>query len=389
MVRGICDWDLGSLKAFSRNPEVVRELHLQLRDTPECRGKELMDFSQMFLEATVAECFQPCMDDINANIKQRECSEWNGGNASAFFEDLLRNSSACAEQMPDTLEGLVDFMLQTKCLTWYPPSPLWIEDDKPPKSVAHLDYRAVCQVYHGVEDESRDPADLIQRGSCPEGTTCSCPQTWAISREPTPLYRSGDRSFVQAGSAELPSLISSFSMGALTRTMTRTLPQAIAAGTLARVSISTVLLSPAVLLASGMGVASSLWTQSREWKCKQTAGCWPARPRKMVRKCRVPDSAQSGGSPVWFLPPPGLRMQHRGWLRGCRLTKCVGQLDREDGPLVQQVGFGGKDKRDIFNCQPLTFENMSVDQRRALLEALTDSGIPSEYDLAKAWALVK
>merc|ERR1712129_415878 len=139
---------------------------------------------------------------------------------------------------------------------------------------------------------------------------------------------------------------------------------------------------------TGGSLAVSIILGKAQWRCAQTVGCWPTKP--VLRKkdgsfvCRMPEEAQAGGSPVWFLPPPGLHVERLEKVRRCQLRVCSAE-DLQS----QKVGFGtsaadslsADSKANIYNCQPLTFKDMSAEQQQNFVVLLKDSGVSSEYDV--------
>merc|ERR1719436_2341439 len=98
---------------------------------------------------------------------------------------------------------------------------------------------------------------------------------------------------------------------------------------------------------------------------------------KEERGCRVKINAKVGGSPVWFLPVPGTK------LKTDMFGKCIKTNCEIDEWKSQRIGFS---EDSFYNCQPLSFEVMTIFQRRALLDKLYHTGVAEEYgeDLAAA-----
>jgi len=126
-------------------------------------------------------------------------------------------------------------------------------------------------------------------------------------------------------------------------------------------------------------------------------GCWPVHAERKYNGthhvCRMGDDAQQGRSPVWFMPPPGLQISMvklggRVGRSACKMKVCSGKDSR-----LQKVGFGGAEdvkvqsKRhkaefqdvNVYNCQPLTFGDMTSDQKSLYLSLLTSTGVFEEY----------
>jgi len=142
--------------------------------------------------------------------------------------------------------------------------------------------------------------------------------------------------------------------------------------------------SPSLFRTIAAGVGAGLARHS----CEDTLDCWPEHPRRRAsgvsstKACRLPATTESGGSPVWFLPPPMLQLK-RVW-HGCVLTACT-LADK----VEEKVGFGppatSQRPRDIasnvYNCQPLQFKDMVGSQKSSFLEALKKTGVEQEYEL--------
>merc|ERR1712113_716670 len=75
------------------------------------------------------------------------------------------------------------------------------------------------------------------------------------------------------------------------------------------------------------------------WKCGNTVGCWPTKPEMKRGNCRMPDMAKSGGSQVWFMPPPNTLVRSKKWYnlgRRCEVVGC-----QWDDRIVARIGFEG------------------------------------------------
>merc|ERR1719221_176687 len=98
----------------------------------------------------------------------------------------------------------------------------------------------------------------------------------------------------------------------------------------------------------------------------------------------MPVDAKQGGSPVWFLPPPGtvLEREPAGWSPdGKVLEDCVMDACAFDDYTAQRVGFHGK---HVMNCQPLPFADMTIQQKQLFSRAFANScssGQCDDYDL--------
>lgn len=330
-VRGVCDWSLQALKRFSRNPGMLKHLQGALPDAS-CPQKGLVDFADKVTEAFEKECFASCVEDLRNQTDKAWCDrKLDGG-------QLPVTASAACEGIPsDTFWSLVDYVMMGKCFSWFPPSPLWVPKDHSPKDLASIDGAAVCT---GTRKR-----DISRKGTCPEGTKCKCPRTYLKGRDTTAQRRKDDHQvFVSK-----------------TEPAGTTLPEAF--------------LTPQPHFSFVGGLL--------RWNCKETLGCWPQEPEDVRanqsrRACRLPKKAQEGGSPVWFLPPPMLRLKH-SW------GKCVIDACKPEHVRKQLVGFGESAKKkypgkpNVYNCQPLTYEEMTENQKTSFLAALLASGVFKEY----------
>lgn len=258
-------------------------------------------------------------------------------------------------------------------------------------SVDPIFHQTVCSVYHVEAATSKNAEDIVQVGTCPSGTKCQCPATWAFTRKTTPQYRTRTLAnmFIEEGSAELPSLFSSFTMDSLTKVAGDVVLPGILAGTLTTAALGTALVSTTVVIASLSSMIQSLFKKYQDWTCAKTVGCWPVLPSGNWRPwpkpggavCRVPQEAVRGGSRVWFLPPPGLMLSRVGlFRRSCRFQQCEQHIG--EAARAQPVGFQGSIKQHVYNCQPLLFEAMNLKQQTAFVDALAATGVVDEYNMS-------
>merc|ERR1712129_613323 len=128
-----------------------------------------------------------------------------------------------------------------------------------------------------------------------------------------------------------------------------------------------------------VGIVKSNLNKHDDFECAKTAACWAVPPKKQktrqsgsLRSCRVSESAKTGGSPVWFLPSPMMKVERRFQI--CSLRPCS-----EEEKSSQKVGFGGEDNQNIYNCQPLIWEDMDETQQTKLTDAMSNTGVNEEY----------
>merc|ERR1712129_30110 len=127
-----------------------------------------------------------------------------------------------------------------------------------------------------------------------------------------------------------------------------------------------------------VSIVKSNLGKHEDFECAKTAACWAVPPTKQKRRsgsprsCRVSESAKAGGSQVWFLPSPLMKVEKRFQI--CSLRPCS-----EEDKSSQKVGFGGVDDQNIYNCQPLIWEDMDETQQTKLTDALSGTGVNQEY----------
>jgi len=323
---------LAGLKRFSRHPEVIQQLR---RGTSAvCPQDSLQRFSAGPLrEVLESECLAECVAAVEERVTEEDCASSEGPN----IDDMqLASDARCAGVAADTVQGLKEFVIN-KCRKWHAPTPLWVTEDKAPHDLNAEDGAGTC---------SGSSKPTIKRaGQCPEGSKCKCPRTYLRSRDSAEGLR--EKAYAE-DSADAPSTT-------LAGSFERKTP----------------------FFSLGKGITS--------WSCKETVGCWPQRPEKTStpttrRACRMPAKAQDGGSELWFLPPPMLRLKH-SW------GKCVLEVCKPEHVAAQQVGFVASSKTskypgkaNVYNCQPMAYDEMTAKQKVDFLDALRISGVFEEYD---------
>lgn len=333
-VNGVCDMPLGALKTFARHPEVVGSLRDAVTDS--CPKSSLEGFADPLREAIEQECFTDCVQAITEVFPQN-CSTNMDYTA---VNEQLQTDARCTGVPTDSAEGLKEFVTAGRCFDFHAPSPLWVPKDKSPGDLAAFDGAGTC---------SGDSKATIQlNGMCPEGSKCKCPRTYMRSRDLAEGIREEAKMSLWTTYSDLDANSS--------------------------LAINFEKTSPFFSFFGGL----------MKWQCQQTVGCWPQRPEERsvegsTRACRMPAKAEHGGSPLWFLPPPMLRLKH-SW------GKCVLDACDKDHIETQQVGLGASAKLDkypgkvnVYNCQPLRFEEMTSEQKQKFVTALRETGIFNEY----------
>merc|ERR1719323_885763 len=89
-------------------------------------------------------------------------------------------------------------------------------------------------------------------------------------------------------------------------------------------------MNPAYLTYKGRDIYLSFQKAKDKWRCSHTLGCWPKFPVRQQLAgqgkgfCRLPNVTSTNPSPVWFMPPPMLKIEHRNYLvRACVLRGCT------------------------------------------------------------------
>lgn len=304
----------------------------------------------------MAECYTECLDHVTTLTENYPC-DIDAINKTDFFTSAMQNDQ-CGSLPSWAVEAVATFRFREKCYKFAPPELLWVHNDKTPASV-------------GIRGSSEDACEAagsrgtaVKRiGVTPSGTTCSCPRTYLRSYQTTTELRgSKDNDFVDPGLGAIPNLIYRQSRGVATGSARYVVMRWITL----TAAVTARLQSPMQWFSTARGVYAA-GKEILSWSCSQSVGAWPLRPssvrtEKSGRACRASDSAKSGGSRVWMLPPPNMKFERSRWnfIRPCSLKSCT-KADR----LAQRIGFGksdyhGKDRGDpnVYNCQPLNYEDM-------------------------------
>jgi hypothetical protein len=433
-VHGVCDLSAHSLRWLVRSKKFLQRLWLELPNTT-CLNISLQELEVEARAALEEECLDECSSTFSSMFDNCSCKEMreahkNRTREEAYFVQALNSSTQCSELPYDTVEAIAEHMARKKCMTFHAPSVLWQIDDKSPgeitqeafggigtivgmvgarflldEDVGVIATNAVAGLASGIAsglgksqgqelpvtavctippqyNTSGSKEHIVQKGSCPEGMKCKCPMTRLRERQKASEIRKEGSVFFNEGVASLPSFVSQARFHAQ-----RVLIQ----GTLSvgfQAALMNALTVPSFLLIAGFQLTGqALWAWAT-FQCQTTVGCWPQEPDRVSvdgtrDACRMPPKAEEGGSPVWFLPPPGLRIKHSKTF--CVLDKCKKEHWRE-----QKVGIGlspndwREGKPDVYNCQPLSFQVMDRNQREEFIRKLEDSGIEAEYNLTDA-----
>jgi len=376
--QGICAWDVDLIKDFVNNPEVVQELHSS--NKYECPSCSLEAFATSLSKAVHEECFDSCATHLDELVEGLPCAdhETSPANWSQVFEQVVQGDVQCGTLPPDTLMELAEYRMVRKCKTWHAPSLLWVMNDRGLDIEASQ--HAVCKVPKYNKAFSTSSEDIYQKGTCPEGTACNCPEDWNTD-QPSLAERRDQRfsmMFITPGSAIIPVIFNYYKAKIVVKWMVKAILYVATGHHTLPLKLIKFVLDLGWHVEKGWGLMRKVQAKEHKWKCAYTAACWAVRPERRRsargRSCRVSDGAKAGGSPVWFLPPPLFKVQ-RKFLK-CSLKPC------EEGEVsAQQVGIGGKRGKNIYNCQPLIWEDMGEGQQSSLVTALAQSGVGAEYDL--------
>jgi len=388
-IQSICDMPITFLKGIAQTERVIQAALEVSSENSTCRRLSSKEVSTSFYQALEVECLNPCLEVIQKASKDLDCRA--GQNYTQFFQGVVV-TDACMTVSAPTLEALLEFSMKKNCWTWSPPSPLWYYNDKGPDRITSSP--AVCTV------DSNRRKDIQRNGQCIEGTTCQCPRRAAGGHKTTSMIRGDAIIFVEDGFATLPSIV----IRRLTRDVQISVARwVVTGGWAASSSYSATLLALPLVLAKSTYSSFSMVLMGLLWgyfnpifqeRCSDNVACWPARVSKAKnvgvsgtkRACRQHKSAQNGGSELWFMPPPGLKLTHKKWsfFNNCKVAPCT-----KKELLTQRVAFGRSDddkgytgRPNVYNCQPLNFEDMSADEKGAMVQELQKT-IEGEYDITE------
>lgn len=85
-----------------------------------------------------------------------------------------------------------------------------------------------------------------------------------------------------------------------------------------------------------------------------------------------------------MMPPPGLK--YSKGLLGCKIDACtIDEIRLQKIGFGNQVGFNSPNGQvEVYNCQPLSWEEMTLEQRQGYMSILANTGVGKEYDLSSA-----
>jgi len=303
----------------------------------------------------------------------------------------LAQRQQCVDLPMDTKVSLVEWVMRRKCWVWDPPSPIWSPEDKgispPPMNPedAPALFHPVCVALDGGVTAMHGP----QFGVCPEGTSCRCPSNEVFKEKTLQEIRMGvgnsvfeqltKGGVIQGASMLAGSVMGEFGHPLLVAQSINSASQnnwaelgAIVTGAIGSAVAGKVAAGVGISMATTLIVAAlpvyvlkkAVYASLKD--CVHTLGCWPTQPVLVDGFCVLPDSAKEGGSPVWFLPPPGTQFQQTsGYMHECQIAAC-----NPDELAQQQIGFHGA---RVLNCQPLSWENMNTVQQQKLAAAFQHS----------------
>jgi hypothetical protein len=383
-VRGVCDASILGLRFLGNLPALLVVLRDMLPKDSACAGKDLKEMAVDAGDALSAECLDSCLGSLSENTKDFECKA--GQLTQEFYQQVVDDNEQCAAMPLDNLERLSMYAMRLKCFTFHSPHPLFLFGDKAAGQVSQMpgEPTQVCTLPEEA-NATKDKSNIVQRGVCPEGSKCKCPMKSLRDRQTAMQIRleRGQHLWTKAGAASLPVITKQYATGFLVSTVVVKMG---IQGMAASAALAATLDAPMFLIMGTLKLSITALFNWAKFQCADTLGCWPQAPEDAwvegtPKACRLPAKAKDGGSPVWFLPPPGLRMHHS---KG----KCILNVCKTEDYLAQRVGLGRSvnDWRydgnpNVYNCQPLAFEEMTRQQKSALLIRLNETGVSEEYDI--------
>jgi len=391
---GMCNMALATQKALTHSPVLLGYLQssLSASGSPVCGHLSLTEMAADAAKALESLCLDGCLHEIDMTIARKTqdfktllyCGQVVFDRP--FFKELFDYSEECAKLPFDTVEGLTEYAMQQRCYAFVPPSALWLPNDKSPGDLGQFGEQGACALSDVQKELKRMDVGkdhpFVRHGTCPSGTTCSCPITSIRDRQTTPeLRKTGEWLFIKRGDASAPSILKHYALGFAISTVVLNMAiggLAFGAATLASLEAPLFLLVGSVVAGVRAGV------HYHQFHCEQTIGCWPQRPAHVAvngtpKACRLPEEASAGGSLLWFLPPPGTHLHHH--YGSCIVAPC-----KPEDTLIQLVGLGDSSRSrkypgvsNVYNCQPLNFEDMSGSQKSLMIDRLQASGIGEEY----------
>jgi len=335
-------------------------------------------------------CFSSCADAMQPLAKKCDGT----GFTNETINQMLGSNEQCLRLSYDSLEDLANYQLVRRCARFPPKSLLWETDDKNPGDLSQEGDSAVCQIGTGKGIIGQRKMVAEQVGICPEGTNCKCPRPSVFDRSTTSQYRTHSGKFLSRGSFSAASLMRQNVAGSLL----------VGTGGVAALIATGIFVPPVGIAGAAYLAGTALGTAltNADWQCRHTLGCWPNYADQVASKdpvylelllhdldgmhnrrpnCRMPEKAKKGGSPMWFMPPPGLAMKVQGGT--CKLTSCS-----EEDLMQERIGFHAAVKNydvipavnpHVYNCQPLSFEDMTPSKQRLFVQIVRQTDRFKEY----------
>lgn len=393
-VRGFCDWNVHQIVVFLKNHQLLTAMQQEGRYA--CINYQLDDYAKLLKEVVLSECFTECTEALKVGFSDYDCAKEPVAQVdlekhALRLENAFTASPQCTELPLDTVGDLTELAVKQVCWKWSPPNALWTRTDKDVKSLLASEGAGVCSLRSWDVKKSRNPKDIIQNGTCPEGSMCDCPETWLVKQPTAANIRNDDmRKYFFGAGAIQPEVfftrMRKFFVGALQQQLARlNIMGLLLQGSLHTTSLFKVwmvITNENFLWAAGwVGVRGNIKNDKTKWRCADSVACWPAEPeREDGGVCRLGKEAAKGGSPLWFVPEAGLKFERK--MFGCDLEACS-----NEEMLHQVVGIDKEDGKTFYNCQPLNYEEMTNSQRQQFVDALSASGVENEYDLsvARSW----
>lgn len=288
--------------------------------------------------------------------------------------------------------------MEQKCRIFHRPHLLWAIDDKEVDSLAQrvntTGINPVCKF--DLSKSGRRPSFgqakrkwefSLQNGQCVEGSRCRCPNLNVKGHETAASIRgAANRMFVAEGAASGPAILKQYGTGLVVSTV---VINGIIGGAFVGSSapmmaaLGATLANPVFLAVGTVVLTVKIASAHASFQCQDFLGCWPVSAQKVRNGgCRLSTNAKTGGSPVWFLPLPGTKLEKK-WTGSCKRVKCKpGELRSQIvGQTCQKTA--SRTRHNLYNCQPLPYSDMNRAQKRALWESLNKTSLPREYGITQ------
>jgi len=376
---GMCDMRVEMIEDIL-NSEVLMELFQKFAKDESLCEVPTHKFANMYLREIEKQCFSECSKVLHDfwNLIDDDLICEGGANMTVFYRRVAKREE-CA--LPtDTLLLLVEQVWKERCHKWHPPSVFWVYNDK--GATAKATHEQACKMHPLDVGSQKNHEEMLVQGMCPEGTSCKCPGTWFREPLETSKIRAARVYFTGGFASSSPFFFGDMMQKLWVDVIRDPLARAWLSDFQLVPSFYWFLVSPPYLLITALDTGKVLSSAYNKWSCSDSVGCWPEHPVRVKRggirgKCRIPEPSPKGRSPLWFMPPPMLKATKKGFfLRSCTLRSCSPAEQR-----IQKVGFGGSSSRDVFNCQPLIYADMTADQKKLYLLDLHETGVGDEYDL--------